>query len=76
MYLEIGEKEKSVKALDELDELIALFKPPHDSNENLMLIKQKLSILRPRVDAAKKDLEAQMEKERKAAAAVDISMLS
>ena len=38
LYLEVDEKQLAVKALEEVDELLKLFKPPNDQSELMMLI--------------------------------------
>lgn len=51
MYLEVNEKDLAVRAFKEVEEIMKLFKPAQDQSEHLMEIKQKLAILRPRIDA-------------------------
>ena len=57
LYLEIGEKALAVKALDEVDELLKLFKTPADPSELMALIQEKLKVIRPKVEAARSELE-------------------
>jgi hypothetical protein len=38
LYLEVDQKQLAVKALEEVDELLKLFKPPNDQSEIILLI--------------------------------------
>ena len=51
LYLEVNDKDLAVKVFKEVEELITLFKPPQDQTEHFLVIKQKLAILRPKIDA-------------------------